>query len=260
MTATMGGRLKGRVAIVTGGGKGIGRAIALDLAREGADVAVLARADTASAEAVATEVRAQGRRATTAAVDVTDPASIEAALDHAAAHLGRIDILVNNAGHGRRAPLTELAPADWDSVFDVNAKGCFLAGAAAARRMAASGGGAIVNIAGASAHRAWAGSGAFAPSKAAVINLTRQMALEWAPLGIRVNGISPGPIFPADSDWRERRPELVERFGRLPLARPGLPEEVARAVSFLVSADASYITGHMLPVDGGSLLTWYIDR
>ncbi|MFA5120969.1 SDR family NAD(P)-dependent oxidoreductase [Zavarzinia sp.] len=258
--ATTEGRLSGRVAIVTGGGKGIGRAIAVDFAREGAAVAVLARSDMDSAEAVAAEVRRHGRRALAATIDVTDPASVETAMDLVAAALGRIDILVNNAGHGRAALLAELPAAEWDATFAVNTKGCFLAGTAAARRMAAAGGGTIVNIAGASAHRAWAGRGAFAPSKAAVINLTRQMALEWAPSGIRVNGVSPGPIFAADDPWRDRRPELVARFGRLPLARPGLPEEVAKAVTFLASDDAAYITGHMLPVDGGSLLTWYVDR
>lgn len=260
MTTETSRRLKDRVAVVTGGGKGIGRAIALKLAREGARVAVLCRADLSHAEAVVAEVERVGGKGLALAADVTDEASIADAMERTASRFGRIDILVNNAGYGFRATLADLDPAEWDATFEVNAKGCFLASKAAAPRIASSGGGAIVNIAGASAHRAWAGNGAFAPSKAAVVSLTRQMALEWAPSGIRVNGVSPGPIFEADSDWRTRRPELIERFARLPLGRPGVPEEVAEAVTFLASDAASYITGHMLPVDGGSLLTWYIDR
>ena len=192
--------LDGLVAVVTGGGKGVGRTISAELAREGADVAVLAGRDLASAEATAAELRALGRRAIALVADVTSPDSIENAMAKIEAEFGRIDLLVNNAGHSVYAPLESLAVADWDAVFAVNAKGTFLASVAAARRMIPRNRGAIVNIAGASAHRSFVGAGAYGPSKAAVVNLTTQMALEWAKYGIRVNGVSPGPI--RDEDYR----------------------------------------------------------
>ena len=148
--------------------------------------------------------------------------------------------------------------ADWDAVFAVNAKGTFLASAAAARRMIPYNRGAIVNIAGASAHRSFVGAGAYGPSKAAVVNLTTQMALEWAKYGIRVNGVSPGPIRDEDTGWEAREPLLAERVKRLPLKRAVSTREVARAVVYLASPDARSITGQMIIVDGGGTATWYI--
>lgn len=252
-------RMAGRVVLITGGGKGIGRAISLELAREGADIAVLATRDLAQAEAVAAEVRALGVRAMALVADIADEASIAGAVATVATAFGRLDVLVNNAGASARAPLLELAVEDWERVFAVNTRGAFLAGRAAARQMVLQGGGGtIVNIAGASAHRCYPGAGGYGPAKAAVVSLTQQMAVEWARHGIRVNGVSPGPIRESGTGWEEREPALAAEVQKIPLQRAGEPWEVARAVVYLASADGGYVTGQMLILDGGSVTTWYI--
>ena len=230
----------------------------LQLAAEGAAVAVLVRASISQAEAVAEAARALGVAAIVVQADITDAASVQAAIGATVDRLGGLHVLVNNAGHFARAALLELDSADWDAVFAVQARGTFLAGVAAARHMIVAGGGAIINIAGASAHRSFPGGGAYGPSKAAVVSLTEQMALEWAPHGVRVNGVSPGPIRAAGSGWESAEPRLVAEVARLPLRRPGTPEDVARAAAYLASADAAYVTGQMLVVDGGSIATWYL--
>lgn len=250
--------MAGRVALVTGGGKGIGRAITLELARAGADIVVLAASDLAQAEAVAEEARALGVRAMALVADIADDPSITAAVAAVVSAFGRLDVLVNNAGASARAKLLDLSAGDWDRVFAVNARGAFLAGRAAARQMIAQGhGGAIINIAGASAHRSYPGAGGYGPSKAAVVSLTQQMAVEWAEHGIRVNGVSPGPIRENGTGWEEREPALAAEVQKIPLKRAGTPREVARAVLYL-AADADYVTGQMLILDGGSVTTWYI--
>ncbi len=254
----MSGRLHGSAALVTGGGRGIGRAISLALATEGADVAVAYRTDRVRAEETAAAVTAVGRRALCVEADCTDRASADAMVGAVTAAWGRLDLLVNNAGGHGRAPLLDLDPADWDRVVTVNLRGVFLAGTAAARAMRAGGGGVIINIAGASAHRSYPGAGAYGPSKAAVVSLTKQMALEWAEHGIRVNGVSPGPIREPGDAWMPDEPHLVKQAARIPLRRVGTPADVAHAVVYLASAEAAYVTGHMLLVDGGSAETWYI--
>ena len=251
-------RLDGAVALVTGGSKGVGRAICLELAARGADIAVAARSDVASAEETVAEVRKYSRRAIAVAADITARASVENLVCTVCDQFGRLDILINNAGHAAQGRLEALSEADWDSVFAVNAKGTFLCGVAAAKRMIAGRRGAIINIAGASAHRSFPFAGGYGPAKAAVVNLTRQMSLEWARYGIRVNGVSPGPIREPDSGWEAREPGLAEEVRRLPLQRAASPADVARAVAFLASDDAAYITGHMLLVDGGGVNTWYL--
>ena len=252
------GRLCGQVGLVTGGGRGIGRAISLALAREGADVAVVARHDLGAAEDTADAIRGLGRRAVVVAADITSGASVDAMMARVVQAFGRIDLLVNNAGHRSRGPLETLTEADWDAVFAVNAKGVFLCSVAAARHMISCRSGAIINIAGASAHRSYPQAGAYGPSKAAVVNLTRQMALEWACHDIRVNGVSPGPVREPDSGWESQEPLLLRQVPKIPLRRVGYPDDVARAVIYLASDDASYITGQMLIVDGGSVATWYM--
>jgi NAD(P)-dependent dehydrogenase (short-subunit alcohol dehydrogenase family) len=253
-----GDRLAGRVGIVTGGGRGIGRAICLALGREGADVAVVARRDMDAAEATATAVRALGRRALAVAADITSGASVDAMTAQVVEAFGRIDLLVNNAGHRSRGPLETLTEADWDTVFAVNAKGVFLCSVAAARHMIPRRSGSIINIAGASAHRSYPLAGAYGPSKAAVVNLTQQMALEWSHHDIRVNGVSPGPVREPNSGWELEEPLLLRQVPKIPLRRVGSPDDVARAVIYLASDDASYVTGQMLIVDGGSVATWYM--
>jgi NAD(P)-dependent dehydrogenase (short-subunit alcohol dehydrogenase family) len=251
-------RFSGRAALVTGAGSAIGAAIAMRLAGEGAAVALAVRSDQARAEAVAARINGEGGRAITLVGDICSRGAVDAMIDDTVAAFGGVDILVNNAGASARAPLDQVSEADWDHVFAVNCKGTLLCSVAAARQMAVRRAGAIVNIAGASAHRSFPGAGAYGPSKAAVVNLTVQMALEWAERGIRVNCVSPGPIRPADSDWQNSEPRLAREAQRIPLRRVGSPEDVASAVSYLASDEASNVTGHALVVDGGGIATWYL--
>ncbi len=254
----MSARLHGQAAVVTGGGREIGRAISLALAGEGADIAITYRTDRDSAEAAAALVEAAGSRALCLQADCTNRASADAMIAAVVAAWGRVDLLVNNAGMRGRGKLEELDDDAWDQVVSVNLKGVFLASVAAARAMMAARGGCIVNIAGASAHRSYPMAGAYGPSKAAVVSLTKQMALEWAQHGIRVNGVSPGPIRDPSSGWEKAEPKLVQQAAKIPLKRVGTPDDVARAVVYLASADAAYVTGHVMLVDGGSAETWYV--
>ncbi|ODN71071.1 SDR family NAD(P)-dependent oxidoreductase [Methylobrevis pamukkalensis] len=259
MTATTpppAGPLHGQVALVTGGAKGIGRAIVRELAGKGASIIVGAGRDLAGAEAVAEDITASGGRARAFACDLGDRASVDGMVDAAVAAFGRLDIVVGNAGASARGLLTDLSADDWDTVFAINTRGFFFLATAAARHMIPQGSGLVVSIAGASAHRCYPGAGGYGPSKAAVVSLTQQMAVEWARHGLRVNGVSPGPIRDPDSGWQQREPALAEEVLKIPLKRAGRPEDVARAVGYLAEAD--YVTGQMLVVDGGSTTTWYI--
>ena len=232
-------------AVVTGAGKGIGAVIAAHLVKEGYRVAVW-DVDTAAAQAVAGEL---GSAAVAASVDVADEASIEAGLDA----LGEAPALVvNNAGQVRFGPLLTLSLADWQQVVDVNLTGTFLVARCAARRMAEAGGGAIVNISSVNGVSAAPNAGAYTSTKAAVIRLTEQMALEWAPRGIRVNAVAPGLILAGMSDPIYADPEIRElRRSKVPLGTLGTADDVAAAVLFLASGKAGYVTGQTLTVDGG---------
>jgi 3-oxoacyl-[acyl-carrier protein] reductase len=249
--------LDGKLAVVTGARDGIGRSIALACARAGADVAIVTSGALTGAAQVVGELKALGRRAAAFRADVTRGAEVEALFAAIGAEFGAIDVLVNNAGGFSGGPLEQLSEKAWDDVFALNTKSVFLCSAAACRAMAGRGG-AIVNIAGASGHRTFPRGGAFGPAKAAVLAVTKQMALEWADRGVRVNCVSPGPIREPGTGWESREPVVAREVQRLPLRRAGTGEEVAQAVVFLASDQAAYITGHAMPVDGGGVLTWYL--
>jgi NAD(P)-dependent dehydrogenase (short-subunit alcohol dehydrogenase family) len=249
-------RLEGLTAVVTGGGGTMGNAIVTSLAAEGADVAVVTR--ISPQEEVLQEVNKLGRRAIGLHADVADEASVDEMFSKTIESFGKIDLLVNNAGVGIRMPLEQVSIQDWDKVVAVNLRGVFLCSRAAGRGMIDRRKGNIINIAGASAHLCYAGGGAFGPSKAGVISLTKQMAVEWAKYNIRVNGVSPGPVMNPETEELLRDENIRSRVANIPLGRVGRAEEIASAVLFLASKESSYITGQTLIVDGGSVETWYL--
>jgi NAD(P)-dependent dehydrogenase (short-subunit alcohol dehydrogenase family) len=248
-------RLQGKVAIVTGGGAGLGKAIAHRLAEEGADV-VIGDTDETAAQAVAAHIHALGRRAVAVRADVTRTSEIETVLEEAM-QLGPVDILINNAGVEEITPLLEISEEEWDRTLDTNLKGVFLCSQMVARAMIAEGrGGRIVNIGSIAGIMPPRREPHYAASKGAVHVLTRQMALELAPHDITVNAVAPGVIKNGLSTHHSLAdPERAERIAQgIPLGRVGAPLDISHAVLFLVSGEADYITGVVLPVDGGFLL------
>ncbi|MEU9659967.1 3-oxoacyl-ACP reductase family protein [Streptomyces chartreusis] len=245
MTTTY-GTLHGKVALVTGGSRGIGAATALRLAREGADVAVTYVHGKEAAEEVVRAVEALGRRAVALRADAGDADEAQGAVDRAAEALGGLDVLVNNAGIGVLGPLEGLSPADVDRVLAVNVRGVFLASRAAAVRMAA--GGRIITIGTCMTQRVLGPGGTlYATSKSALIGLTKALARELGPRGITANIVHPGPIDtdmnPADGPFASGQAAMTA------LGRFGTADEVASTVAYLAAAD--YVTGSEFAVDGG---------
>jgi NAD(P)-dependent dehydrogenase (short-subunit alcohol dehydrogenase family) len=248
-------RLDGKVAVVTGGARGIGRAAASALAASGATVAILDR-DAAMAETTARAIAADGRPISVHAADVTDEAALERAFGTVVQHRGGVDILVNSAGIGLRHAAVDHPLADWDRVVAVNLTGVFLCSRIAARTMISRGGGAIVNLA---SIMGFSGGGlypnvSYQATKGAVVNMTRALAVEWAQSSIRVNAVAPTWVRTDLTADLLDRPGVMERIAALtPLRRLATPQEVAHAILFLASPAAAMITGHTLPVDGGFL-------
>lgn len=247
-------KLKDKIAIVTGASQGIGRGIALGFAEAGADVVVNCDRNIDGAETVANEIRTLGRRAQAIQGDVSRSNDVDRMIQQTLRTFGRIDILVNNAGIYVAGPIENLREEDWDRVIEVNLKGVFLCCQAVGRHMIErKSGGSIINVASISAHMPELNSGAYTPSKAGVIGLTRLLAVEWAKYGIRVNALSPGPVMtPLQREAYPSEKLLEARTRAIPMNRHGTPEEMARVAIFLASGDSSYITGEDINVDGGS--------
>lgn len=245
--------LRGKTAIVTGGGKGIGRAIALGLADAGAKVVIAAR--TASEiEAVAEEIRSKGGEAIAQVTDLTQSDQIDAVVEATLKAFGRIDIVVNNAARSFLRSLLDLREDGFDKIFDTNVKGTFLLSRAAAKVMKEQGGGRIVNITTVGAVRGGAMMGAYHASKAAVKMLTMCMATEWAPYNILVNAVGPGLTKTHFSQPIWGNPEVERQIvTRIPQGRLAEPEEIVGAVLFFCSDAAKFITGQSVYVDGGTL-------
>lgn len=240
------------MALVTGAGAGIGRAIAMRLGGDGYRVA-LADLDLEAAQATLGKIEKAGGAGLALAADVSRPEEVQAMVDGTVKKLGRLDVLVSNAGIGGTKPFLETPLDDWQKVLSVNLTGTFLCGQAAARVMAKAGRGRIVNLASVSGLRAGAGRTAYGTSKGGIIALTRQMAIELGPLGITVNAVAPGPVDTALTRAMHSARVRETYNAMVPLGRYGSTEEIAAAVAFLVSPEASYVNGQILAVDGGFL-------
>ena len=248
------GRLAGRTALVTGAGKGLGRAIALGFAAAGADVVLMART-RADLEAVAREVEALGRQALVAVADATDSRQVDAAVEQAVARFGRVDVLAHAAGGSLRKPSVEVTDEEWDGVIAANLSSTFKVCRAVGRHMLAQGSGSIINLSSTAGMRGRAGNAPYSAAKAAVINLSRALAMEWAPKGVRVNVLAPGRFLTPLTEAEMSVPEKYAAFVRqVPLGRIGKPEEIQDIAVWLASDASAYVTGSTITLDGGQTL------
>lgn len=245
--------LEGKTSLVTGASRGIGRAIALRLAAEGADVAVNFAGSSAKAEEVKEAIIKMGRKAVAIQADVKDVSSVASMVEEVKKTFGRIDILVNNAGVTRDGLLMRMKDEDWETVIDTNLRGVFQCTKAVSKIMMKQRYGRIVNMASVVGLVGNAGQANYAASKAGVIGFSKSVARELASRGITVNMVAPGCI---DTDMTAVLSDKVREamLADIPLARVGKPEDVANAVAFLVSDEAAYITGQVINVDGGMVM------
>lgn len=244
--------LTGRTAVVTGSGRGLGRAMALALADAGANLVVTART-VSEIEATGHEVEARGQKALVTPCDVTKTNDVEAMVAKAVEIFGAIDILVNNAGGGRQRPVLEMTDEEWHWGIDLNLTSTFLCSRAVGRRMAAQGHGKVINIASGWGYRGRRNSTAYCASKAAVINFTRALAVEWSCYNIQVNCIAPGYFPLTDTQDEIEARERAVRISRIPLGG-GRPNDIGPLAVFLASNGANYLTGQTILLDGGALL------
>jgi NAD(P)-dependent dehydrogenase (short-subunit alcohol dehydrogenase family) len=245
-------RLDGRVALVTGGARGLGLTMATALAEAGADIAISGRTRSACDEAVAQIAKDTGRRAVAFEADVTKAADVEKLATDVEASLGKVDILINNAGINIRGPIQDLSEADWDAVIDTNLKGPWLCAKAIGPRMVARGWGRLINIGSILSVIAMPGRTPYASSKAGVLGITRVLALEWAGTGVTVNAICPGVFGTELNRPLMNDPVKYKEFvAQIPMGRWGEVHEIAGAAVYLASEASSYMTGSCLFVDGG---------
>lgn len=245
-------RVDGRVALVTGGARGLGRAMAAALAEAGADIALSGRSREACQEAADAIAAATGRKVRAFAADVTKIDDVERLASGVEAEMGKIDILINNAGINIRGPVQQLSEADWDAVIDTNLKGPFLCARAIGPRMVSQGWGRVINMGSILGVVALPGRAPYASSKAGIINLTRVLALEWAGTGVTVNAICPGAFGTEMNRLLLNDPVKYKEFvAQIPMGRWGEVHELAGAAVFLASEASSYVTGSSIFVDGG---------
>lgn len=243
--------LSGKIALVTGASRGLGKSFALTLARAGADVAVTSRT-LESLDDTKRAIEALGRRCLPVVLDVREQKSINDAVATAHAHFGRIDILVNNAGCNIRKPALEVAWADWNTILDTNLRGPFFVAQAVARHMIAQGGGRIINIGSVTSVAGYAGLGPYGASRGGIKQLTMSLAADWGPHGVTVNCLAPGWFKTAQNAVMYEDAAWVKYLSdRIPLRRPGATPDLDGAVVFLASEASRYITGQTLLVDGG---------
>lgn len=247
------GHLEGKVALVTGASRGIGRGIALRLAQDGAAVAVNYRSNPAAADAILADIAGAGGHAIAVPGDVSISSDVAAMLDRTVKELGGIHILVNNAGIAADMLTVRLSEEDWDRVVDTDLKGAFLTTKASLRPMMRQRWGRIINIASVVAYTGNAGQASYAAAKAGMVGLTKSVAREVATRGITANVVAPGLI---DTEMTERLPEEIRGWmqSQIPMDRPGAVDDVAAAVAFFAGDEAAYITGQVLNVDGGMVM------